>query len=152
MAAVLLLAAGCGGEGDADEAARTTTAAAEAQSPQPFGKYERRVTQADLDRNDSKRTKGWETPPPGAYRLTLDRGVMQVVDPNGLYIAQELTVDGDTLRIERYIGESGIAFCPNDGPSSYNWELDGETLSLSPEDDACPDRDSILTGSWSKTG
>lgn len=154
-AALLLVITGCGSDDETgvDEAATTTaatTAPAESEAGDPFGEYEREVTQAEIDRTAGTRAKGVEVPPPGSYRLNLTLGVLQVFDPNGLQFSQELTVADGTLEIGPYIGPERNAFCNPDGPSAYNWAVEGETLVLSPKEDACADRDSILTGSWSR--
>jgi hypothetical protein len=152
VVAALLLLAGCAS--DEEAAPRTTTSetttAEAAAAAAPFGEYEREVTQADLDRTAEKRPAGFEIPPPGTYRLTLSEGNTIVVDPDGFSISQELTVVGGALKIGRYIGEG--FFCPDDSASSYSWKLDGRKLVLAPTKDDCADRDSILTGSWTKTG
>lgn len=151
--ALLLLVGGCGSDEEAATTTAATTASAEAEVTEPFGEYEREVTQADIDRTASTRVEGpgQEAPPPGTYRLSLNAGVIQAFAPDGFTISQELKVTGGTLEIERYIGRDGI-FCADDGPSSYTWELDGEKLILSPKNDTCADRDSVLTGSWTTSG
>jgi hypothetical protein len=156
-AALLLVLAGCGSDDEAgsDESATTTvatTAPAESMAGDPFGLYEREVTQAEIDRTAATRPQGWEAPPPGTYRLNLTLGVLQVFDPNDLQISQELTVTDGTLEIGPYIGPERNAFCSPDGPAAYDWKFEEETLVLSPKEDACADRDSILTGSWSRQG
>jgi hypothetical protein len=145
VAAVLVLLAGCG----SDEEAATTTTAPEAESAEPFGEFEREVTQAELDRVAEKRAEGEQTPPTGTYQLSLTEGVLLVSDPEGFSISQELTVADETLTLERYIGEGG--FCRDDDASVYAWQLEGDKLTLSPEDDGCADREAILSGSWSKS-
>ena len=153
LVALLLAAAACGGD-DEDaanvaEPGPATTAGPKAEAGDAvFGEYQRTVTRADLDRTAEKRAEGSEVPPTGRYRLTLSEGAIVVVDPNRFSISQELTVTDDTLTVERYIGEG--FFCPDDSPSSYRWTLDSERLTLAPQKDGCADRDSILTGAWTK--
>jgi hypothetical protein len=148
-AIVGLLASGCGSEQDAAPTApadaTTATAADEAVSG-PFGEFEREVTEAEITT-----TPGQEAPPPGTWHLTLGPTVIQVVDAGGFRYAQELTVTGETLEIERYIGGDGI-FCEDDKPSTYSWRLDGDRLTLSPTKDECPDRMLILDAEWRKVG
>jgi hypothetical protein len=150
VVAALLLLAGCASDEEAVPTTTTTETTTAEAAAAPFGEYEREVTQADLDRTAETRPAGSESPPPGTYRLTLSEGNIIVVDPDGFSISQELTVTRDALKIERYIGEG--FFCPDDSASSYGWKLDGEKLILAPGKDDCADRDSILTGSWTKTG
>ncbi|MDQ3993735.1 MAG: hypothetical protein M3265_02935 [Actinomycetota bacterium] len=150
VAAALLLLVGCASDEEAAPRTTSETTTAEAAAAAPFGEYEREVTQAELDRTAEKRPAGSESPPPGTYRLTLSEGNIIVVDPDGFSISQELAVTRDVLKVGRYIGEG--FFCPNDSASSYSWKLDAEKLILAPDKDDCADRDSILTGSWTKTG
>lgn len=154
LAAASILA-GCGSDDQtATTSAATTAAADDAAVPADvFGEYERDVTQADVDRTSDKRVEGpgQEPPTSGTYRLVANEGVIQVFLPDGFQISQELTVTEDTWEIERYIGGEGV-FCVDDGPSSYSWDLEGDELSLVPKSDGCADRDSVLTGTWTKSG
>lgn len=155
-AALLVLVLGACGSGDDASAptdADTRTAAGAGAPTDPYGEYEREVTQADLDRTAEKRSRRptAELPPTGTWHLTLNTGVLEVVDPTDFRIAQEIEVTDTVLEIRRYFhvsgGQYGI-FCEDDSPSSYTWELDGDRLTLASETDACADRDSVLTGTW----
>jgi hypothetical protein len=149
---LLVVVAACGsGDDDATTTAAATTRAAEAQATDAFGEFEREVTQAEIDRKAEKsQPEGWEPPPPGTHRLTLSSGTIVVTFSDGFSIGQEVTVTGDTLTIGPYIGEG--AFCRDDRDSSYNWEIAGEELVLSPSMESCGDREAVLTGTWTKTG
>ena len=147
-ASLLLILPACGSD---DEAAPTpATTAAAADTTALFGRYEREVTQADIDRTAAKRAEGQEVPAPGRHRLVVNQGVMQVFLPDGFQISLELTVEGDTWRIGRYTGGQGV-FCTDSGPATYTWKLDDDELTLTATSDACADRDSTLTGVWTKT-
>jgi hypothetical protein len=149
---LLVVAAGCGSDGDeAAITSRTTTGAVDAGRSDPSGDYQREVTQAELESiGEVSRPEGWQPPPAGMYRLTLTSGTIVVVDPDEFSVAQELTVAEDTLRIGRYVGEG--AFCPDDRDSTYAVQIDGDELVLSPRRESCGDREAILTGTWTKTG
>jgi hypothetical protein len=124
----------------------------ERRSDAAVGEYERKVTQAEIDqKGEQARPEGWTAPPAGTYRLTLNAGSIVVTDPEGGSIGQELTVTDGTLTIGRYIGSDGVAFCRDDAPSSYGWELAGKELVLTPENEACGDREAILAGTWAKS-
>ncbi len=148
-ALVLVLASACGSNEPSGTTARATATQAPAGDDallEPFGEYEREVTKAEI-----RPSPGEEPPPPGTWHLTIDQGVIQVVDPGGFRFSQELTVEGDTLRIERYLGGDGV-FCKDDGPSSYTWTRDGDELTLAREHDRCPDREAILGATWRGAG
>ncbi len=151
LIALLLLASGCGSNGEEAEttAARDTTEPADAV----LGDYEREMTQEDIERTAETRRKGEQTPNPGTVRLVVRDGVMQVFVPEGFSISQELTITADEWRIGPYIGSGMDAFCPTgDRPATYAWELEDNELMLTPKDEGCADRDSTLTGTWAKTG
>ena len=158
-AALLVLVLGACGSGE-DASAPTDparqTASGAGASTNPYGEYEREVTQSDLDRTAEKRSRrpSAELPPSGTWRLTLNTGVLEVVDPTEFRVAQEIEVTDTTLEVGRYFhvsgGQYGI-FCEDDSPSSYMWEFDGDRLTLASEKDACADRDSVLTGTWTRS-
>lgn len=149
--ALLLLASACGLNGD--ETAATTAAETTDPVDAVLGDYEREMTKADIERTAAKRRQGTQTPSLGRVRLVVRGGVMQVLVPEGFSISQELTVTEEEWRIGPYIGSGMDAFCPgSDRLATYGWRADGEELTLSPKDDACADRDSTLSGTWTRTG
>jgi len=152
IAAITVFATGCGSE---DESATTTAGtggAPEAQATEPFGAYERNVTQAEIEeKGETDRPEGWTAPLSGIYRLTLNEGSVIVVDPDGLSIAQEASVSDRTLNIGRYIGSKGIGFCADDAPASYAVEATADELVLSATSEECGDREAILAGTWTKS-
>jgi hypothetical protein len=143
--AVLLFAPACGSNGDE---ARTTGAREPTDADAVIGDYERHMTRADIQRTAENRREGQQVPSPGKVRLVVRDGVMQVFVPEGFSISQELAITEDEWRIGPYFTED--AFCPGDRPTRYSWKLEGEELTLSPKDEACPDRDSTLTGTWTR--
>ena len=153
-AAVLCLVAGCGSEEETTPtSAPATTASAAEPTTEIFGEYERDVTQADIDEKGEQqdRAEGWTPPPSGKWRLTLSEGSMIATDPDAGSIAQEASVANGTLSIGRYIGSKGIAFCADDAPASYAVKAEGDELVLSPENEACGDREAILAGTWTRS-
>jgi hypothetical protein len=149
--ALILLAPACGSNGE--EAATTTAAETADPTDAVLGDYEREMTEADIERTAAERRQRMQKPSPGRVRLVIRDGVMQVFVPEGFSISQELTVTEDEWRIGPYIGSGMDAFCPGaDRPATYTWKVEGEELMLSPKDDACADRDSTLTGTWTRTG
>ena len=151
VVALLLLTPACGSNGEegATTSARETTAAADTV----FGDYEREMTQEDIERTAEERQNPQQAPSPGRVRLVVRDGVMQVWVPEGFSISQELTLTEDEWRIGPYIGSGMDAFCPEgDRPATYAWKLEGNELTLSPKDEGCADRDSTLTGTWSRSG
>jgi hypothetical protein len=144
-AIIASLAAGCGTSDATPETTGTATTApgsATGAASEPYGEYERDVAERELEI-----TPGQEPPAAGTWHLSLGPTVIQVVDAEGFRFSQELTVSGDTLEIERYLGGDGV-FCDEDGPSSYRWKVDGDELTLSPRSEECPDRESILDATW----
>ena len=146
IAGLAIVASACGGGGDAG-----TTAASSAPPPataavaeEPFGEYSREVAEDEI-----VATPGEEPLATGRWRLTLGPSIIQVTDASGFRIAQELSVEGDALEVERYLGGDGI-FCEDDAASSYRWDLEGGTLTLTPENDDCPDRRAVLGATWEK--
>lgn len=156
IAVLLLLAAplaACGSDDAAAPQTTSTTTATDVFPDELIGEYEREVTPADIERTQDRRVEGpgHEPPAPGLHRMVVNEGVMQIYLPDGFEISQELTITGDAWNTGPYVGGEGV-FCPDDGPASYTWERDREGLVLTVLDDPCADRDSTLTGTWTKAG
>jgi hypothetical protein len=109
------------------------------------------VTHADLARTAAKRHEGQgqSTPPSGRYRLVIDSETMTATDPGGVRVGEQLTATADGDFTAGPYTTPDI-FCKNSGPGGYRWSLSGRTLTLKATEDRCADRDSILTGSWTK--
>jgi hypothetical protein len=160
LAATIVVAA-CGGD---DENAPSTAKApaakpAASSAATVYGTYHRRVTRADIARTSSHRDESGpnqEAIPPGVYRLTIARGsgqdVLKATDPTDFVIAMDVTLDGGLLRATSYVDPSQGAFCGPQipAPARYSYTLQGGELVLDAKGDPCADRDSILTGSWTR--
>jgi hypothetical protein len=151
--ALLVLAAlvtGCGSDEEAQPASRTTTSA-----PSLTGTYERVLTQADIERTDrigDDSVPDQEKPRPGPLTLSLKPGTLTVIDAAaGVTIRQDFsaTTDG-VFQIGAYQAPEQGSFCGPDvsQTASYTWTQSGGVLTLKADQDACADRDSLLSGRW----
>jgi hypothetical protein len=141
--------------GDDDE-----PAAAEATAtPSPaFGVYTREVTDADIERTMEARNDagGFEPAPSGRWQLTIAPGagvdVVKVTDPEGFTIEMDARVDGNQLRLVAYSAPEKGAFCDQAIAASAKYELAvrDSAIALKPSADECADRDSVLTGTWTR--
>ena len=154
--ASLLLAAGCG----SDHKSASTNAAAKPAPASLYGTYERDVTRADIERTDKFRSQpgpNQDKPKPHHVVLTIAEG-----DPEGTLT--ETSSDGTSavmdisasasgkLDLSSYVDPGKGAYCGPEipAPASYAWKLTGRTLALSAQKDPCADRDSTLTGTWTR--
>jgi hypothetical protein len=128
-------------------------------TPSPaFGVYTREVTEADIERTMDARNDapGFEPAPAGRWQLTLAPGkgvdVVKVTDPEGLTIEMDAKVDGDELRLVAYSAPEKGAFCDPAIAAQAKYELtvQDSAIALKPSADECADRDSVLTGTWTK--
>ena len=108
-----------------------------------------------MARTDGFRVEGTNqtTPAPGALTLKLSDGQISVTDDAGFEVAELSKLSNDaSLEIQSYVDPSKASFCGPDAPqnASYTWKVDGDTLTLSPVEDRCADRNSMLTGSWKR--
>ncbi len=135
-----------------------TPAAKPASTPSAFGVYVRDVSKADFERTMSMRNDppGFEPAPPGRWRLTIAPGegidVVKVTDPAGMTIVMDGKVDGDELRMVAYSAPEKGAFCDQAiaAQAKYSLEVRDGALTLAPTAEECADRDSVLTGTWTK--
>jgi hypothetical protein len=127
------------------------------------GSYRRKVTAADVQRTTPYRTAALgafgELPPVGTYTLHVTangllEGSYPVPDP----FVEPFTVTGKTLRM---YGAAVWAqpdpskpnlFCEPEQPSDYTWHRTATTLVLTPVQHVCADRDTVLAGTWTRTG
>ena len=164
VAAVLAALAGCGSDDESTTTNSAKPAAAEttAQSGAPpstlAGRYERRVTKADIDRTEAKRQEGpgQERPKPARTRMTIDKAGITVTEVStGFTIGLDAqATGGGALSILGYTDPGKGAFC---GPevaqnASYVWSTEDETVTLKAKDDPCADRDSVMSGTWRRVG
>ena len=162
IAAAALVTGGCGGSSSNDKPASSgSTAAASATTAAkvPYGVYVRTMTKQDVARTASRRSDygpKQSTPPTGRYRLVIAKGasqdVIKVTDPTGFMIDMDMNVVPGTLDLTSYVDPNRASFC---GPevatqATYTFKAASSSLQLAPQKDPCADRDSMLTGTWSK--
>lgn len=143
---------GCGSEDEeatqrgATETA-TVTATAAAQIPEALqGTFVRTLTRGEKKAAGAKLRQPPEGLPEGEMTL--------VVEPDGVAFAthadggdEELTFEptGDRVKV------TGGSYCDHADPAAeatYRWSRSGETLTLKPIDNDCPDRRAVLVGEW----
>jgi hypothetical protein len=154
-----LAAAGCGGSGN-DKPATAGSAAAQT-SAAPYGLYVRNVSKQDIARTAKLRDEhgpNQSAPGTGRYRLVIARGaaqdVIKVTGPDGFTIDMDMDVAPGSLRLTSYVDPTKGAFCGPEVPAqaTYAFKAAGSSLQLQPSNnDPCADRDSLLTGTWSKS-
>jgi len=154
LAVLALMPLACGGSGGSTGAAPATGSTATGAFPDELrGTWTREFTQADLDRTAANRDQPASANPPfGTYKLILNDQIMEVTDPTGFTISEELIAGADgTFALRRYLGGQG-AFCEHSGPADYTWSRDGDTVTITGSGDSCADRDAVVAGAWSKSG
>jgi hypothetical protein len=156
VVAAALVTSGCGGNDKPASSGSTATKASAA----PYGLYVRTVTKQDIARTAKRRDEhgpNQSTPPPGRYRLVIAKGaaqdVIKLTGPDGFTIGMDMNVVPGSLRLTNYVDPTKGAFC---GPevaaqASYAFRAAASSLQLQPHNDPCADRDSMLTGTWSKS-
>jgi len=163
-AALAIAIAGCGSDGGKNDsgaatAAATTTATSQGASVPPAlaGAYTRSVTKADIERTQKKRSEAGpeqEKPKPERALLFVEPSALTARNPDASFVVQQdysATPDGK-LVIRGYQHPDVGAFC---GPeiaqnATYTWKASGDELTLRAVDDPCADRDTTLTGSWTR--
>lgn len=160
-AAVLALAAaGCGSDDkSSDQAATASTAASTTGGGVPAGlagSYTRSVTNADIARTQKKRSElgpNQEKPKPETALLFVEPGTLTVRNPKATFVVQQdYSASAGKLTIRGYQHPEVGAFCGPEVPqnATYTWKSDGDKLTLRATSDPCADRDSTLTGGWTK--
>jgi hypothetical protein len=155
--APLALAAGCGSD---HTAAMSTAAAAKPGTASLYGTYERDVTKADIERTDKARSEvgpNEEKPKPDHFVLTIaegdPQGTITAAGSDGFSVAMDMdaTASGK-LDLSTYVDPAKGVFCGPEvpEPARYVWRLQGRTLVLKPKNEPCADRDSTLTGKWTR--
>jgi hypothetical protein len=157
--ASLVLVAGCGSDHTSATAA-STAGAAKPGTASLYGTYERDVTKADIQRTDKFRSESGpnqEKPKPDHVVLTIAEGDPQstitATGSDGFAAAMDMTATASgKLDLSTYVDPGKGAFCGPEipAPASYSWELQGRTLVLTATNDPCADRDSTLTGKWTR--
>jgi hypothetical protein len=156
-----LLAPGCGSSGAAEPDASQPAASpsvATVGAPHGFlGTYERTVSPADIARTAKFRHEGpgQEPPSPGRARLIITRSSVTFVvltePPLSIQEDYSATADG-RLVINGYTHPDVGSFCGPEIPqnASYTWSRSGDQIRIQSVSDRCADRDSSLTGMWTR--
>jgi hypothetical protein len=135
------------------------------------GTWTRVVTNADTKKADPRYGTD-NVPPPGKWRLVVDRTGIWELDPLGTGIVQGYTVSGNVLRshapiqmvprqasgdpgeITRFgsrIAAGGGIDCDESGPfGTYRWVVKGNALTLSGLSEPCGQRQVIYEGTWTR--
>jgi hypothetical protein len=158
-AASVALVAGCGSDHKSATPA-STSAAAKPGTASLYGTYERDVTKADIERTDKARSEAGphqEKPKPDHVVLTIaegdPQGTITTTGSDGFAVAMDMdATSGGKLDLSTYVDPNKGAFCGPEipTPASYAWKLNGRTLVLTAHKDPCADRDSTLTGRWTR--
>lgn len=162
LVAAALVAGGCGSDSSNDKPASSgsTAASTTSASKAPYGVYVRTMTRRDLARTADHRSEygpNQSVPPTGRYRLVIAKGaaqdVIKVTDPSGFMIDMDINVVPGTFRLTSYVDPSRASFCGPEipTPATYTFQAAASSLQLQPKNDPCADRDSMLTGTWSKS-
>jgi hypothetical protein len=125
------------------------------------GTWTRTLTSADLTRATPE-----HNPPAGRWELVFDQVGAWDLDPFGSGRIYQYEVQGDIINVYAPIQEApvsdtgggisryghhnlGDVDCNPSGPfGSYRWSVSANTLSLTPVQDGCPDRQDVWTGNW----
>ena len=145
----------------------TVTAKVGAAPPPPAalqGTWTRTVTPADLTHAGAT-----DMPPPtGQWELVFDQVGAWHLDPLGSGLGNQYDVQGDTINVYVPIQEApepptggisryghthiGGVDCNASGPfGSYRWSVSANTLTLTPIQDGCPNREAVWAGQWTLT-
>jgi hypothetical protein len=158
VAGALIALAGCGGDAEKQAATTATTAPGSASL---YGSYERRVTAGDIKRTANLRDESaaeQAAPKPSVVRMVIAQrdptpSLTTTDTHDGLAIAMSIDAAPDgQLTIGSYLDPAKGAFC---GPhveqgADYSWNVEGRSLTLRAVKDPCADRDSTLTGRWTR--
>jgi hypothetical protein len=99
-----------------------------------------------------------ESPHPGRYGMELSTdGRLTLIFPDGYRAVQTYTVKGDRFREygpADWLGDLKLPFmfCKAEKAGDYTWELRGKQLIILNVDRVCADRDTVLIGTWTRTG
>jgi hypothetical protein len=160
-AVIAVSAAGCGSNADSSKpaaaSATTTTASATSPPTELLAQWTRAVSKADIDRTQKKRSElgpDQEKPKPSRALLTFEPKALTTRDPAATFVVQQdykATPEGKLVILGYQHPEAG-AFCGPEVPqnATYGWKLSGTKLVLRAASDPCADRDSTLTGTWTR--
>jgi hypothetical protein len=164
IVAAALVAGGCGSNSSNDKPATSGSTAASQTSAAPYGLYTRTVTKKDIARTAARRDEhgpNQSTPGTGRYKLVIARGasqdVIKVTGPDGFTIDMDMNVVPGSLKLTSYVDPSRASFCGPEVPAQATYSFKAvararaSSLQLQPNEDPCADRDSLLSGTWSKS-
>jgi hypothetical protein len=161
IVAAALVAGGCGSDDSSNDKPETSgSTAAQQASGAPYGLYVRTVTKKDIARTAGHRDEhgpNQSAPSTGRYKLVIAKGasqdVIKVTGPDGFTIDMDMNVVPGSLKLTSYVDPSRASFCGPEIPAqaTYTFETATSSLQLQPKNDPCADRDSMLTGTWSKS-
>jgi hypothetical protein len=157
-AAIALAATGCGSANKAATATNASSTTAATSTPHELlAQWTRFVSKADIARTEKKRSElgpNQEAPKPSTALMTFEPKALTTRDPRATFVVQQdyqATPDGK-LAILGYQHPEVGAFCGPEIPqnASYTWKLAGGKLVVRAVSDPCADRDSTLTGTWTR--
>src|SRR3954468_4121041 len=157
---ITVAAAGCGSSSDSADKATTTTKPVSATASPPkelLAQWTRFVSKADIERTQKNRSElgpNQEKPKPQTALMTFEPKTLTTRDPKASFVVQhdyKATPDGKLVILGYQHPEVG-AFCGPEIPqnATYGWKLSGTKLILRAKSDPCADRDSTLTGTWTR--
>jgi hypothetical protein len=158
VAAIALAAAGCGTakkEAAATNASSTTVATSTPQ--ELLAQWTRFVSKSDIARTKKKRSElgpNQDTPKPQTALMTFEPKALTTRDPRATFVVQQdykATSDGKLVILGYQHPDVG-SFCGPEIPqnATYTWKLAGAKLVVRAVSDPCADRDSTLTGTWTR--
>jgi hypothetical protein len=161
VACCALAAAGCGSTNDSSSSKASASTSASATTPATpaaplAGTYVRKVTQADIARTKKIRDEAGpnqETPKPSRATMSVTADGLAFTSTGAPRIALDYSATPDgQLEIRGYQAPQVGAFCGPDIPqnATYQWKKSATGVALRAVDDKCADRDSTLTGTWTK--
>ena len=146
--------------GKAASSSARITVANTAPAPTPLlGTFTRKVTAADVRRTQPFRHEpaGDEALPSGTWRLHVaHNGLISFDDPSGSGGNETFTAPPrGTLTLEgpaNYLNppDRQGSFCGVEPNGAYRWTAHGSTITLTPLDDSCADRNSLFAGTWTR--
>jgi hypothetical protein len=157
-AAIALAAAGCGTAKHSATHTNASSITAAASTPHELlAQWTRFVTKSDIARTKKKRSElgpNQDAPKPETALMTFEPKALTTRNPRATFVVQQdykASPDG-TLVILGYQHPEVGAFCGPEIPqnATYTWKLAGDKLIVRAVSDPCADRDSTLTGTWTR--
>jgi hypothetical protein len=160
-AALAIASGGCGSNDDkaaTASAPATATTSSAALPSELAGSYTRFVSKADIERTKAKRSEAGphqSKPKPERALLFFEPAGMTFRNPDASFLVQAdySATDAGALDIRGYQHPDVGSFC---GPeiaqnATYTWKTSGaDKLVLHAVKDQCADRDTALTGVWTR--